>query len=77
MLASIGIVVFALLVMIIEIRPLQKKRYKKEQWAFLILLFLATGFSIMHVLKINLPSPHDLISFVYKPLSDAIYNFLE
>lgn len=77
MLASIGIVVFALFVMLIEVPTLVKKGYKKELWSFFLLLFLGTGLSILHVLKVNLPSPHDWISFIYKPLSDVIYNFFK
>lgn len=76
MLASIGIVVFALLVMLIEVPSLVKKGHKKELWTFFLLLFFGTGLSILHVLKVDLSSPHDWISFIYKPLSDVIYKFL-
>lgn len=77
MLASIGIVVFAMLVMIIEVPSLVKKGHKKELWTFFLLLFLATGLSIMHVLKVDLPSPHEWISFIFKPLSEVIYNIFK
>lgn len=77
MLVSIVIVVIALVIIMIEVPSLLKKKQKKELWAFFILLVFATGTSILHVLKINLPNPHDWIAFIYKPLSDMIYSFLK
>jgi hypothetical protein len=77
MLVITGIVVITLLIILIEVPPLFRKGLKRELWVFFILLFFAAGISIMHGLNIDLPSPHDWISFIYKPLSDVIYNFLK
>jgi Na+/melibiose symporter-like transporter len=73
----IVIVVIALIIMMIEVPSLLKKKQKKELWAFSILLVFATGISILHVQKVDLPNPHDWIAFIYKPLSDMIYSFLK
>lgn len=76
MLASIGIVLVALLIIRLEVPSLKRKGLKREMWSFFALLLFGTGISVLHVLKIHLPSPHDWIAFIYKPLSDVIYYFL-
>ncbi|GHI01096.1 hypothetical protein [Neobacillus kokaensis] len=77
MLASIGIVVTALMMAVIEVPYLLRKRLKRELWAFSALLAFGTSLSILHVLKVPLPSPHEWIAFLYKPLSDVIYRTLQ
>lgn len=77
MLASAGILIAAVIIMIIEVPSLLKKRQKKELWVFGILLLLGTGLSIAESLQVDIPNPLDGIAIVYKPFSDFLFGLLE
>lgn len=76
MLASIGVLVAAVLMFIIEVPNLFKKGLKRETLVFSILLLIGTLLSILHLYNIDPPSPHKWIAIIYRPLSDIIYHFL-
>ena len=77
MLASIGIVMVAVLISIKEVPSLWGKGWKKELWVFSILLLLGTGISIAEALDKDIPNPLDWIAFIYKPFSDFILELLK
>ncbi len=68
---------FSLLFMIIEIPLLIKKQYYKEIWVFLSILVFSASLSIAKSLNASLPNPFDLLEYIYKPLSDLIFNTLQ
>lgn len=75
--AIIGILAVGGIIINIEVPLLLKQKSKKELWIFSILLFVAIGLSIAQSLRIKLPNPLDWVAYVYKPLSDLIFGWLE
>jgi hypothetical protein len=61
----------------IEAPYMIKKRMIKELYIFFILLFIGLTVSILQAIRIRLPNPLDLISVIYKPISDLIFGMLQ
>lgn len=76
MIASLGILLVSSLIWLTEGPTLFKKNNKKDSMTFSVLLVFGVGLSVAHVLFKPLPNPMDFISFVYKPLSDAVWAWL-
>ncbi|OMF22226.1 hypothetical protein BK133_26680 [Paenibacillus sp. FSL H8-0548] len=76
MLAVVCIVTLSVLVAIIEAPRLIKRRLKKETIVYFICLGVAALLSSGQGLKLNMPNPLDWITFVYKPLSDALFRMI-
>ena len=74
MVAVLGIVVVALLVIMIEVPSLLKNGQKKELWIFSFLLVLGLGVSIAHSMHVKLPNPIDWIIQIYRPASEMLKN---
>ena len=72
MLKSIGILMVAAVIVYIEVPSLRKKQYKKELIVFSILLTLGVGLGVVNSFGIKIPNPTDLLTFIYKPLHDAL-----
>ena len=77
MLKSIGILLIAATILWIEVPPLLEKKYKKELLVFAILLAIAVGISITLGFGKSIPTPLDLLTFVFKPLNDVIALLLK
>ena len=77
MIKSIGILLFAAIILWIEVPPLLEKKYKKELLVFSILLAIGVGLSITLGFGKSIPNPLDLITFVFKPLNDVITLLLK
>lgn len=77
MLKSIGILLIAATILWIEVPPLLEKKYKKELLVFAILLAIAVGISITLGVGKSIPTPLDLLTFVFKPLNDVIAHLLK
>lgn len=77
MLKSIGILLIAAAILLIEVPPLLEKKYKKELLVFSILLAIGVGLSITQGLGKTIPNPMDLLTFVFKPLDDVIAPLLK
>ncbi len=75
--AIAGIITATAAIAIIEIPSLWRKKWKKELWAFSILLLFGAGLSFALSLHANIPNPLDWITFVYKPLIDALSGLLK
>lgn len=76
MIASLGVLFIASLIWFTDGPTRTKSQNNKDSMAFSILLVLGVGLSIAHILFKPLPNPMDFISFVYKPLSDAVWAWL-
>ncbi|MBD0383012.1 hypothetical protein [Paenibacillus sedimenti] len=72
-----GILIAAALIVIIEVPALWRKKWIKEIWVHAILLLIGTGLSIALSLRVKIPNPLDWITFVYKPFSDLLANWLK
>ena len=77
MLKSIGILLIAAIILWIEVPPLLEKKLKKELLVFAILLAIAVGISITLGFGKSIPTPLDLLTFVFKPLNDVIALLLK
>ncbi|MFP3389282.1 hypothetical protein [Brevibacillus sp. SIMBA_040] len=77
MVAVLGIVIVAFLVIMIEVPSLMKKRQRKELWIFSFLLVLGVGISIAHSMHVMLPNPIDWIIQLYRPASEMLDNALK
>ncbi|RAV12156.1 hypothetical protein [Paenibacillus contaminans] len=61
----------------IEIPSLRRQKLKKDLWVFTALLAFGASLTIADALNAKIPNMLDWISFLYKPLSDLIYNPLK
>jgi hypothetical protein len=77
LLASLGIIVAAGIIMAIEIPGLLKKKWKKELWVFVILMVFSVGVSIAQSLQVKLPNPLDWITAVYQPFTNLVMKWLK
>ncbi len=76
MIASLGIFLVASMVLFIEGPTLKKNNHKKDTVTFAVLYIFGVGLITAHVVFKPLPNPMDFISFLYKPLSDAVWAWL-
>ncbi|MFJ7976797.1 hypothetical protein ACIQZI_14050 [Peribacillus sp. NPDC096379] len=72
MLKSMGILLIATVILLIEVPPLLEKKYKKELLVFSILLVIGVGLSIAQGVGKTIPNPMDLLTYMFKPLNDVI-----
>ena len=73
----VGVLFLAILIALIEVPHLLKNKLKKELWVFLSLLSIGLGLGIARSIELDLPSPLDLITAIYKPISDVIFQVLK
>ncbi|WCN38281.1 hypothetical protein [Aneurinibacillus uraniidurans] len=71
------IVLIAVVKALIEVPALVRKKQKKELWVFFLFLILGTGLSIAQFSHMRIPNPLDLLTSMYKPLSNVIRNVLK
>ncbi|SDN09492.1 hypothetical protein SAMN05518871_103277 [Psychrobacillus sp. OK028] len=72
MLKSVGILLVAAFIVFIEVPSLVEKKYKKELIVFSILLTIGVGLGVAHSLGKSIPNPIDLLTFIFKPVHDAL-----
>lgn len=74
MIQLLGIVAATLGIAILEAPNLWKKGWKKELWAFSILLLLGSGLCIAHAMQIKLPNPQDWVTMIYSPITKMLFG---
>lgn len=72
-----GVFLLATLIALQEVPHLLKNKLKKELWVFLSLLFIGVSLGVARSMGLELPSPLDLITAIYKPISDVIFQALQ
>ncbi|MDQ0874143.1 hypothetical protein QFZ77_002802 [Paenibacillus sp. V4I3] len=77
MLTNLLIIIGASIIGFLEAPALRRKKLFLESWVFFALLLAGTLLSILSNLRVNLPNPLDLITFVYKPVSDFVFGILK
>lgn len=70
----IGIIVLA--ISVIEIPLFKKNKKKKELWTYSIILLVGYSLLVAQTMRVPLPNPLDLITFVYKPISKVLFALL-
>jgi hypothetical protein len=76
MVKIIGILCIAILIALKEIPPLKKQQQKKEIWIFTIFLFFATALLSAVLVEVKIPSPLEVIRWVYLPFSNWLFSLL-
>jgi hypothetical protein len=76
MIKILGILVITFLIVWKEIPGLKKHKKKKEIWIFSIFQLMATTLLTLVVLNVKIPSPLEVIRFIYKPVSDVLFSLL-
>lgn len=72
-----GIVLVGACIALVEGPYLVKKKMKKELYIFAGLLLVGEVLSIMLALRVPLPNPYDLITFIYRPISNYVFSILK
>ncbi|MFJ7826470.1 hypothetical protein [Psychrobacillus sp. NPDC096623] len=72
MLKSMGILLVAAVIVFLEVPSLLEKKYKKELFVFSFLLAIGVGLGVAHSFGKSIPNPVDLLTFIFKPVHDAI-----
>jgi hypothetical protein len=69
--------IIASIIGLIEAPVLIRKKLVLESWVFLSILFAGTLLSILLSFRVKLPNPVDLITFIYKPVSEFVFAILK
>ncbi|ALC85624.1 hypothetical protein AM499_07165 [Bacillus sp. FJAT-22090] len=70
MVSSVGILLLATVIVIMEVPSLVQKKLKKELIVFIILLVIGVVSGILYSFDVKKMSPVDLLSYILQP----IYN---
>lgn len=71
---SLGILLFSVIVISLQLPKLIKKGLKKEAVLFTAMMAGATLLGIAFLLHVHLPNPLNLLVRIYKPLSRIIIS---
>ncbi len=74
MVMTLFILVISSIIAFAFIPKLKKQKETKTIVIFSIILLLATALNIGVVLKLQIPSPLDLITFIFSPIRDLIVS---
>ncbi|EON72335.1 hypothetical protein [Lysinibacillus sphaericus] len=77
MFMTLGILIIAAIIAYFVIPPLKKKHETKTIVVFSIFLVLGTALNIALSLNVSIPSPADLISFIFKPIRELIITLFQ
>lgn len=72
MIKSIGILLIAVAFVLIEVPPLLEKKLKKELLFFFLFLVVGVGMSMTLAFGKTIPTPLELLTYIFKPLNDII-----
>jgi len=72
MLKSIGILIIAAVILLMEVPPLLENKLKRELVVFSILLAIGVGLSITLGFGKTIPTPLELLTFFLKPLNNML-----
>lgn len=75
--AIIGLIFITIIICAIEVPSLWKQKLKKELIIFFILLSMGFTLSTLLALNIKVPPILDAVEFVFRPISDIVFSFLQ
>ncbi|KGR83151.1 MULTISPECIES: hypothetical protein [Lysinibacillus] len=75
MVLAVAFLIIAIIVALIFIPKLKKQQDRKAVVVFTILLLIGTALNMGIALKVHIPSPLDLITFIFTPIRDYIVSF--
>lgn len=74
MVLAVAIFIISVILALIFIPKLKKQHDSKTIVVFSILLLIGTALNMGNALKIHIPSPLDLITFIFTPIKDYIVS---
>lgn len=74
--AILGILFIGAIISLFEIAPLLKKKWWKEIIVFCLLLSAGLTLSILLSMNVTIPSPVDLLTKIYSPVTNSIERIL-
>ena len=74
MILAVAILIISVILALIFIPKLKKQQDTKAIVVFSILLLIGTALNMGIALKIHIPSPLDLITFIFTPIRDYIVS---
>ncbi|WP_155591296.1 hypothetical protein [Lysinibacillus cavernae] len=74
MVLAVAILVMSVILVLIFIPKLKKQQDTKTIVVFTILLLIGTVLNMGIALRIHIPSPLDLITFIFTPIRDYIVS---
>ncbi|WP_107838892.1 hypothetical protein [Metasolibacillus meyeri] len=77
MVMSIVIVIIVILIICSQWAKLRDNKEPVTTWLFFILLTLGTALAITISFRIDVPSPLDVVTFIFQPISNAIQALLQ
>jgi len=75
MVLAVAILIISIIVALIFIQKFKKQQDKKNIIVFSFLLLIGTALNMAIALKVHIPSPLDLITFIFTPIKDYIVSF--
>ncbi|MFM9533742.1 MULTISPECIES: hypothetical protein [Lysinibacillus] len=75
MVLAVAFLIIAIIVALIFIPKLKKQQDRRAVVVFTILLLIGTALNMGIALKVHIPSPLDLITFIFTPIRDYIVSF--
>ncbi|QSB09604.1 hypothetical protein JTI58_21915 [Lysinibacillus fusiformis] len=75
MVLAVAILIISIIVALLFIPKFKKQQDKKTIIVFSFLLFIGTALNMAIALKVHIPSPLDLITFIFTPIKDYIVSF--
>lgn len=77
MLTIAGILIIAFIIAAIDVPPLLQQKLKRELWLFFTILLVGLSISSALALNIDIPSPLNIISNIYNPISQVVENYFK
>lgn len=77
MLTIAGILIIAFIIAAIDVPPLLQQKLKRELWLFFTILLVGISISSALALNIDIPSPLNIISNIYNPISQVVENYFK
>lgn len=74
MVSSLGILLLATVIVVLEVPPLLKNKLKKELIVFTILLVIGVVSGILYSFNVKFMSPVDLLSYILEPIYNLFSN---
>ncbi|MCT6925036.1 hypothetical protein [Metasolibacillus sp.] len=76
MIFSIVIIIIVVIIICLHWTTLRNNQEPATTWLFFIILLLGTAIAIALSFHLRIPSPVQLVTFIYQPLSNVIEAFL-
>ncbi|TXK84791.1 hypothetical protein [Paenibacillus sp. N3.4] len=76
-LTIIGVFVLTIGIAALEVPYLRRKQMTKEMWIFFVILGAGCLLCILLGMRVPIPNPMDVITMIYKPISDFVFTILQ